>query len=168
MRQIYLILFYVMIMITCYAQKQPIMRYYGEYSIDLYFDNTYFLQSRLSWNYGKFEWSDDTIFFRTIPIYDTILVNTPDSTRTELILSEDKVSSVIGEIKVKESVFGFDKEKGNFNVKVPLSESTLPKEMIVLQSLKKFPPYLIKKRNKLGLYNLNGRFIEVGRKVKIE
>lgn len=62
MRKICFILFFNLIILAAFAQKNSVKQYYGKYEVKLNSDNTYLILDRFCWNFGEYKWSGDTIF----------------------------------------------------------------------------------------------------------
>lgn len=153
-----------------FCQMQTV-GYSGNYYLDLEPDSNFYFQQRLgNWCSGKYKWSNDTIFFNIIPIYDTLItIEKPKNTRQrELVLSNDEIGhlSVTEKFQLENEVLVVVSENGI--IQLQLAERYKLRKMNVnslyndrKQVLEGFPQFLIKKHKKLGYNNSSGKYIKV-------
>lgn len=137
-------------------------------------DSTFYRINGLGWkyNYGKYSWSNDTIYFRVIPVYDTMLTiyKNSDLKEQRLILSRDTIPNlIINEmLKVEHKLLVVSCE-GSESIQLELVSEQMDynKEETIefpIQVLEEFPQFLIKKHKGLGYYDSKRQFVREVRK----
>lgn len=161
--------------------------YIGDYELILRQKSyTLFNSEKNQCNSGKYYWSNDTIYFLVIPVYDTIVILDPESGTEESVyrISRGFIGAKWIFTKKEKIIPGLRKLKESLDLHVErLVELPWGKKIIAPdyygdaipdvadywepeQVLEGYPQFLIKKRGKLGYYGSGNKFIVVLRKEK--